>query len=186
MSENLKLGQIINEPQQRDAIHIAVVPVVAAVSMQPGTRCGIDPTGKAAPCITASAYVGVVDPFLREAVPTGAQFWLFLEPGSITSLRHEWTHPAFGAVEAPVSTKEASEKWMRAWAVEHMSEDYYGDWDSKRSPEHAYADAIRAGHEHYVGPYESVNAHINDEWWTHWENITGVKGDREAYFRCAC
>jgi hypothetical protein len=27
-------------------------------------------------------------------VKEGEEFWMFLPPGSVTGLRHEWTHPA--------------------------------------------------------------------------------------------
>lgn len=114
----------------------------------------------------------------------GQRFWLFLFPGSIRSLRHEWTHPAFTAkAESP---KSASEKWMRAWAMQHVSDDYYGENGGKVDEEKAYAFAIRAGHEHSVGPHESARDHIDSEWWVHWELITGQSGDRDTYFSCAC
>lgn len=187
MSETLGLGQIITTPQSRDAIHIAVVPVVASESMQPGQRAAITHDGKAAPTTDFSTYVGVIDPFLRGAVPTGATCWLYLEPGSITSLRHEWTHPAFEAtaVAQVASGKSASEAWMRAWAVEHMGDDYYGDSD-RLSAEQAYANAMGAGRSMSVGPYEGARDHIDNEWWAHWEAITGERGQRDEHFRCAC
>jgi hypothetical protein len=40
-------------------------------------------------------------------------FWMFLKPGTITGLRHEWTHPAFEP--QPLPTNE-SEKWLREFA----------------------------------------------------------------------
>jgi hypothetical protein len=46
--------------------------------------------------------IGVVDPFLVKPVEPGQRFWLFLYPGSITGLRHVWSHPAFAAVAAMV------------------------------------------------------------------------------------
>lgn len=181
MSENLKLGQIIKEDQQRDAIHIAVAPTTAAEKLSPGQHVAI--IGDEA-WASAGSPIGVVDPYLKANVKKGDRFWLFLYPGSITSLRHEWAHPAFGAMPA-TDSKSSSEKWMRAWAMEHMSDDYYGD-SGKRSEESAYASAINAGREMSVGPYESARDHIDNEWWAHWEIITGSTGQRGEYFSCAC
>lgn len=115
MSESLKIGQIIETPQNRDAIHVAVAPVVANSTLIPGEHIGLLPDG------TASAnppFIGVVDPFLTRRVQAGETFWMFLKPGSITSLRHEWTHPAFEAVNKPLNspTKTESEQWLREYA----------------------------------------------------------------------
>lgn len=186
MSEKLGLGQIITTEQHKDAIHVAVVPVTAAQIMEPGTHFGIR-YGKAVPMRDKSERVGVVDPFLLEPVMSGQQFWGFLYPGSITSLRHAWTHPAFpDELPAPAVTgKSEAEVWMRAWAVEHMGYDYYGDGE-KRSDESAYAAAIEAGRRMHIGPYESARDHIDSIWWDNWEEITGQKGNRGEYFSCSC
>ena len=40
--DTLKLGQIIKTPQQRDAIHIAVAPVLAGDDINPGQHIGVD------------------------------------------------------------------------------------------------------------------------------------------------
>lgn len=71
------------------------------------------------------------------------------------------------------------------WAIKHMSYDYYGDGDSLPN-ETAYGKAIEAGKNNHVGPYEDARDHINDEWWNHWEAITGLIGNREGYFSCSC
>lgn len=183
MSESLKLGKIITEPQGRDAVHIAVVPVVAGDRyLQPGDRVGfIDKknnlVGKQGP------YLGVVDPFLESYVSKGQTFWLYLVPGSITSLRHEWTHPEFEAVAPAPSTRSSSEEWMREWARAQLCYQY---GESVMDEDQAYEYAISFGHTHQVGSFEDARDYIDDEWWNHWEKITGATGDREAYFSCAC
>lgn len=112
----LPIGQIITDEQPRDAIHIAVAPVVAAEKLFTGQHIGMTPEG------TATTHVfnpiGIVDPFLRVPVEQGMRFWMFLYPGSVTSLLHVWSHPAFEK-HAPRSPQQLeSEKWLRAFADE--------------------------------------------------------------------
>lgn len=181
--DTLKLGQLITTEQRRDATHIAVAPVVADHSLDPGTHVGIRSNGNAGKEIKT---IGIVDPFLREKVKRGDKFWLFLYPGSITSLNHHWTHPAFtDIVEEDVQDdKSFSKKWMKDWAVRHMGEDYYGE--GRLSEEVSYDRAIEAGHNLSVGPYESARNYIDNEWWYHWQKITGLKKPDDAYFSCGC
>ncbi|MES2531175.1 MAG: hypothetical protein V4636_09075 [Pseudomonadota bacterium] len=186
MTVQTDIGKLIVGEGERDAIHIAVAPVVCGDSpLSAGMRIGFKEDGKVGRL--PQEVIGIVDPFLTESVYPGDKFFMFLLPNTITSLRHNWTHPAFEVEAPPQPTKSASEQWMQAWAVQHMSEDYYGDdYEKKRSPEVAYAAAIEAGHTHSIGPYESAREYIDDEWWAHWEAITGERGDRENYFSCAC
>lgn len=89
------LGTIIDETAGRDAIHLAVEPIVAGQPLRPGDDVGIV-DGLAVMC---SNPVGIVDPFLATKVFTGQRFWLVIYPRQITSLRHVWTHSAFPPVE---------------------------------------------------------------------------------------
>jgi hypothetical protein len=176
------LGTYILGDEARDAIHLAVVPIVATEKVYPGQHLTAD--GK-----TVGETVGICDPFLPGPVNIGQGFWLVLYPRTITSLRHAWTHPAFPepAVAAPAQQgdRSYSEEWMRRWADEHVSADYYGDGE-KVSTDKAYAFALDAGRENHIGPYEEAREHIDDEWWDHWEAITGEKGRRGEYFSCSC
>lgn len=185
------LGGILNEAQKRDAIHLAVEPVIAGQALSPGDDVGLDEKGRAVR--RGVKLLGIVDPFLPVSLEPGDRFWLVVYPRRITSLRHVWEHPDFPASGETSETaaltradKRQSEKWMRAWAMNHMSRDYYGDYDTPLSEDSAYANAISAGHDNHIGPYEDARDYIDSEWWEHWEAITGKKGDRETYFSCAC
>lgn len=117
MSTIIPLGKLAEEGAGRDAIHIAVAPVVAAEKLTPGGHIGILPDGRASE--TADVMIGIVDPYLGKPVNPGERFYLCLYPNTITSLRHEWVHPAFKDVAAypkVESDKAASEAWLRAYA----------------------------------------------------------------------
>ncbi len=99
MNYTPNLGELCNEDARRDAIHIAVAPVVAGVSLAPGDYFVLI-EGKAIYTLpTNPNAVGFVDPTLpRHGIRIVAKdqlFWGWIIPGTITSLRHVWTHPAF-------------------------------------------------------------------------------------------
>lgn len=178
----VKLGSLIDGSQQRDAIHIAVAPVIAGEDLRRGQGVTFESGSTDVVRPSDTKAIGVVDPFLPRNVKKGERFYMLLNPYSITGLRHEWTHPAFGATPKPHVS--LSETWMRKWAKDHFSRDYYDD--GGMGEQAAYEFAIRAGHELFIGPFESARDHIDNEWWAHWEAITGSSGQRGAYFSCAC
>lgn len=100
------LGMIHFKPEARDAIHLAVDPVVAAQKLFVGQKIGIV-EGKAYPAgftiqqvgkptITVP-YHGIVDPFLPRPAEEGETFWFVMAPRMVASLRHVWEHPDFPA-----------------------------------------------------------------------------------------
>ncbi len=109
------IGHLIEGPAARDAIHIAVAPVRAGVRCDPGVRVGMLPDGSVSPHVWPK--VGVIDPYLESQVEAGQQVWLFMFPGTVTGLRHEWSHPAFERVEATAEEKAAAEQWVRNYAA---------------------------------------------------------------------
>lgn len=106
--DNLKLGQIIEPGREvaRDAIHIAVAPAIARGPLYPGDRVDISKEGFA--FYVDEGGVGLVDPYLKEAVSENEMFWILLYPGSIKGLRHEWSHPSFDAIRPPVAVPQES------------------------------------------------------------------------------
>lgn len=99
-ANKLGLGQIILGAAERNAIHVPITPIVAAEKLYPGQSVEIN-DGKAIHAGIGQAGVGIVDPFLRTPVFDGQGFWLFMLPGSVTDLRHEWSHPALESTDMP-------------------------------------------------------------------------------------
>lgn len=188
MTADLGLGKLIErDDAARDAIHVAVAPVVAAERLKPGQHVGFVEEGKVG---RTTAVIGVVDPFLKVNVQSGQRFWLYLYPGSITALRHEWAHPAFPIetslpVPAPanVSLRDASVEWLRDFART--------EWiDYERLLVDAREWAISGAEEHYLG-YETPELFRSEEgiavFWRHFTNVTGVVPRVERHrFYCAC
>lgn len=117
MKEALELGKLLNETAKRDAIHIAVAPLVAGENLHPAQRIGLK-AGRAVPMAgiasgSESDPVGIVDPFLQGVVPKGSRFWVFLFPQTVTGMRHHWEHPAFLA-----SDTSDPHEWMKWFADE--------------------------------------------------------------------
>lgn len=175
--DNLKIGSIIETPQHRDAIHVAVAPVIALEKLYPGDHIGL----KGDKASADAKWIGIVDPFLKNNVQPGDQFWMFLHPGSITSLRHDWTHPAFEMdSDTLVSERDVSEKWIRTWAATLPA---------------FYEQVLKHAHDYLkYGDYWSEGGRfegyfVPDEFWKHYQNVTGKEvkeNDRGSFFSCAC
>ncbi len=93
------LGEMLTADAKRDAIHVAVAPVTSAESLTPGEHVGLVVGSTDRVTRKAKVKVGIVDPYLRQDVRPGQRFYVCLYPGTVTSLRHEWTHPAFAEEE---------------------------------------------------------------------------------------
>lgn len=114
---DLKIGHLITGPAERDAIHIAIVPLVAGEELCKGGKVRLSSTDQTV-ALSADYFenqaIGIIDPFLDEwGVEKGQKFWCFLFPGTVTGMRHHWQHPAFLEQREPLP---AVEKWLRDFA----------------------------------------------------------------------
>ncbi|MFM0044072.1 hypothetical protein [Paraburkholderia sediminicola] len=180
------LGTIISENEKRDAIHLAVEPVIAAHLLQPGDDVGLLPDGTAS--TDGVKLVGIVDPFLKEPVGEGEHFWLVVYPRQITSLRHVWEHPDFPVSidAAPAPQYSASEQWIRNFA-DSVSLHY----DVLMEGAHDWVDSRKRGswgeYLCFGGLLEGES--VPDEFWPHYEVVTGQKvgeDHRGSFFTCSC
>ena len=58
MNTQEKIGKLLEPTAQRDAIHIAVAPVVAAETLEPGTGIGFEEDGRVSS--KANWHLGVI------------------------------------------------------------------------------------------------------------------------------
>lgn len=193
--ENLEIGKLHTFEQHRDAVHMAIIPVTSNETLLGGQHVGLYPDGTVG--TLAMDTVGIVDPFLTTNTRVGKKFWLFLYPGSITSLRHEWTHPAFqdNPVAEPEFTQShkdtaervakrlqgitPSEEWMKEYA-ERLGQPY--DELMERTKSHVESGA-------YWSKPEFEGESIPNGFWDHFEEIIGKKVEpenRDDFFTCSC
>jgi hypothetical protein len=191
------LGTVIGDGEKRDAIHLAVEPVVAAEKLFPGQDVGLI-AGRAS--ASAAVKLGIVDPFLKHPVIEGQRFWLVVYPRQITSLRHVWSHPAFEdeAVDAKPTSKEASEAWLREWikdadcpsyevVMDALQRGFKGGYVQLANDDDDMSFCWEDEYLHFNG--RDAHEEIPPEFWNHVEMVLGVtipKDRRAESFSCSC
>jgi len=178
---NPELGKLITTDARRDAIHIAIAPVIAGHDLAPGQRVGFA-IGSTEIVRVCDNPIGIVDPFLKEVVNKGERFYLFLLPNTIMSLRHEWVHPAFDSESIVASNKSESIAWINDWADQ-----------LQQNPKSLMEAAARwIEFEDYTYDNSESYKHVDyDKWpefWRHYEIVTGTKpkSDTDTFFTCSC
>lgn len=180
------LGTIIDETAGRDAIHLAVEPVIAGEHLKPGQDIGIR-DGRAYG--SDVKLLGIVDPFLPSFVQPGQMFWLIVYPRTITSLRHVWSHPEFEQIDTEKRaiaervalriTSGSSQEWLKNYA------------DAKGI---SYDEMMRVAKSHSEGHWDYItlgedDTDLPDEFWDHYQKVTGEKVpeiNRGSFFSCSC
>ena len=175
-----KLGYLATGQTDRDAIHIAVAPVVAGTNLAPGQHVVISDDGKAYLAERAEG-IGIVDPFCHFNIEAGEKFWLFMYPDTITGLRHQWSHPAFA--------DSADVEWLKKFGEEAKVTTNDGvvtlGYERLMAYAHAACDTDGPG----PGFRYEVDAEYQAEFWLRFGRVTGKgpdEGDGWCFFSCSC
>lgn len=176
------LGTII-EDGGRDAIHLAVEPIVAGELLFPGQHIGIKES-KAFGATHKIKMLGIVDPFLKDTIQPGQKFWLVVYPRQITSLRHVWSHPDFTEVSTPLvdytDPVDISKAWIIAFAAD-LDQTYKRLMDA--------ADQWVNDGDYTYDNSETYKDHWDKfpEFWDHYKVVTGREpNEKESFFTCSC
>lgn len=179
-----KFGELIEgDMPPRDAIHVAAAPVTASETLSPGEHITFIQADCELVGRSKVAAIGIVDPFLQAPVKKGQRFWMFLYPNTVTTLTHQWEHPAFEKrMELMGRIKHGdSEDWLRRYANEQLDTGYNALISGTRSYL-KYDEYMVEG-----GKFEGID--LDPEFWYHYQRVTGevVPTDKQhSFFGCSC
>lgn len=195
----LAIGSLLDDSYKRDAVHFAVIPVIASEELSPGASVEfVEEHSMEVKRVTRKFKynkdmpvrglgLGIIDPFLPESVQKGERCWLFLYPASITTLRHEWTHPDVPDFDVEIANKVADEILLRPnWRyIDELAKTLEVRTDQLM--EHA-KDYLENASYWSEGPrFEGVS--LPDEFWDHYEKVTHKEVPEDArgsFFSCSC
>lgn len=165
----MNLGHV-PETRERDAVHVAIVPLTAACDLLPGQHVGIDSDSKLTP---DAKLIGIVDPFRIGMIRAGTRVYLCLYPDTVTSMRHEWKHPAFMGDHVKWLTEFAKRFDMGYEELLDVAHRY----DKYGQSEHDNSDA-----------YKLVTREEWKEFWVRYYAVTGatVSHEDNSPFTCSC
>jgi hypothetical protein len=179
------VGTILKEDIGRDAIHIAVMAVRAAHYLDPGEHIGLE-NGLATS--DAEKLLGIVDPYLKDPVKKREMFLMHLYPRTIQSLKHVWAHPDIPEKPEPTTEENAGLSEEQIAAKEYLTDFAESIGRTYQQLIEAATDYIQSG-ETWSGGSGFEGLSCGDEFWDHYEKITGVRVDpneRSSFFSCSC
>lgn len=179
----LPVGQLIGSNAKRDAIHIAIAPVIATEELSAGEPIWFVPGSTEKVESAMGEPLGIVDPWLKRRVLPGQRFYMWMTPNTITSLRHHWTHPAFGEQDLNQDCSHAEATKIVTELANRIGIEY----DVFIS---AALDYVKTGNYHSMGSNENYKDLTTYDWvefWTCFRQITGMDHkDDYGFFCCAC
>lgn len=182
--EKIPLGEICDGHAKRDAVHVAILPAQAGHTLRPGEIVRVDSYGFA---FAASKGLGIVDPFLRDAVRRNQFFYVCVFPNTVIGMRHHWSHPEVcdDVNNGAIDNCSESERWIREFA-DSLGADY--DWLIKEA-ETGWITFRGTGAGSVPAPERArddaqAQQHL---FWEHWCRVTGKQmPSGEIVWTCSC
>lgn len=193
MSSDIVLGKLITTQQHRDAIHIAVFPAINGDTkiLRPAQHVGlVIGSGDNVVACKFGEGVGIVDPFLQYGVSPRQKCFVMLYQNTVTSLRHEWTHPAFKADDSAEKVLASLQKLGNTESHAFMKQ---------------YADRVEMTPDELIEACKEAN--VDDDFcarlsfdtpdevytqkkelWRHFKILTGIEpaDENRTFFSCSC
>ena len=187
---DIKLGELVTEEVERDAIHIALVPVRATETLRPGQHIGLQPGSELFVGKGFKPHIGIVDPFLKKSVKKDDIFYMCLYQNTVTGMRHHWLHPSFS--EAPKVIEVAKVK-----TEEELLKEEFKDIAEKADQSYnrfynAFEDYVDYNDYCYSGDnesYKNLSEIDRNRAWEIFELLSGKpapKDYRPIPFSCSC
>lgn len=114
------IGQFLGHTGVRDAVHVPIISAKAYQLLEPGQHVLLNEHGLVAACAIEHLSLGVVDPFITGQVQAGSSVWIFVRPGSISTLTHQWTHPKVIDVAEVIPDKEKARVRLQEFAENEL------------------------------------------------------------------
>jgi hypothetical protein len=202
------IGKLIDDDQERDAVHMAMAPVTADECLMPGENIGFltngtELVGGESNLIDNGGegveFIGIVDPFLQKPVEKGQRFMMWLYPNTVTSLRHAWVHPSFENLYPkpehanplmiepvePVKRLDMAYIAAREWMERFADDDCDLNYDEIMEGAEDY---LKNGATLFDGP-KYDGSYAGSEFWENFQVLTGREIDedkRGSFFSCSC
>lgn len=177
------IGQMLSKDEdRRDAIHIAIMPVTVEEDCGPGQHVGFVYGSKTVvKRKPAEESIGVIDPYIKKYVKKGSKVWLFMHPGTVTGMRHQWSHPG---VDEPHVTMSESEEWLRRFADRWNFD--YGHMIAEAQEDEGTGIVVAGGVDLHGA--SELDPGDEDQFWHHIEVLTGKKfgGEHRSNFTWSC
>jgi len=170
------LGQRLGHTGVRDAVHVPIISAKAAHELRPGQHVILNADGSVSSCLTENTSLGVVDPYINGIIKPGDSVWVFVRPGSISTLTHHWTHPKVVDITEVVPDKEKARIRLQEFAENELGVTLDRMLSAIEACRTDDGDAL------YSHSYESLS--VYDGFWSDYEMYTGNSdpNKNEGYF----